>query len=44
MFGSSEFYNKYTDFKDDNLVFNGNFFESRIVKNKKCFIIKGYLF
>lgn len=32
------------NFKEDNLIFNENFFESRFIKNKKCSIIKGYLF
>ena len=32
------------NFKEDNLIFNENFFENRIIKNKKCSIIKGYLF
>ena len=32
------------NFKEDNLIFNENFFESRIINNKKCSIIKGYLF
>ena len=32
------------NFKEDNLIFDENFFENRIVKNKKCSIIKGYLF
>ena len=31
------------NFKEDNLIFDENFFESRIIKNKKCSIIKGYL-
>ena len=31
------------NFKEDNLIFNEDFFESRIIKNKKCSIIKGYL-
>lgn len=35
---------KLLNFKEDNLIFDENFFESRTIKNKKCFIIKGYLF
>ena len=31
------------NFKEDNLIFNEDFFESRIINNKKCSIIKGYL-
>ena len=31
------------NFKEDNLIFDENFFESRIIKNRKCSIIKGYL-
>ena len=34
---------KLLNFKEDNLIFDENFFESRTIK-KKCFIIKGYLF
>lgn len=34
---------KLLNFKEDNLIFDKNFFESRTIK-KKCFIIKGYLF
>lgn len=35
---------KLLNFKDNNLIFDENFFESRTIKNKKCSIIKGYLF
>ncbi len=35
---------KLLNFKEDNLIFDENFFESKIIKNKKCFVIKGYLF
>ena len=31
------------NFKEDNLIFNENFFGNRIIKNKKCSIIKWYL-
>lgn len=35
---------KLLNFKENNLIFNENFFESRTIKNKKCSVIKGYLF
>ena len=35
---------KLLNFKEDNLIFDENFFEIRTIKNKKCFVIKGYLF
>ena len=34
---------KILNMKDKNLIFNDNFVEERIIKNKKCLIIKGYL-
>ena len=34
---------KMLNFKEKNLIFNENFFESRIIKNKRCSIFKGYL-
>ena len=34
---------KLLNFKEDNLIFNENFFESRVINNKRCSIIKGYL-
>ena len=35
---------KLLNFKENNLIFDENFFESRTIKNKKCSVIKGYLF
>ena len=35
---------KLLNFKEDNLIFNENFFENRIIKDKQCFVVKGYLF
>ena len=35
---------KLLNFKENNLIFNENFFESKTIKNKKFFVIKGYLF
>lgn len=32
------------NFKEENLIFNENFLERRNIKNKECFVIKGYLF
>ena len=40
----SNFITNLLNFKEDNLIYNENFFENRIIKNKKCSIIKGYLF
>ena len=31
------------NFKEENLIFNENFFESRIINGVRCTIIKGYL-
>lgn len=34
---------KLLNMKDLNLKFNDNFLEERIIKGKRCLIIKGYL-
>lgn len=34
---------KLLNMEDNNLIFNENFFEERTIKNKRCFVIKGYL-
>ena len=34
---------KLLNMEEDNLNFNENFFEERIINNKRCFVIKGYL-
>lgn len=35
---------KLLNFKEENLIFDENFFEERIIKEKRCFIIKCYLY
>ena len=40
----SNFITNLLNFKENNLIFNENFLERRNIKNKECFVIKGYLF